>query len=1135
VISIFKRKKNLNFKMIHNVFQSEERWLIRFHLLNNENMVSTQVWDTVEHSGANWLTNFDKNEDVELDEFFHVNENDVVISAKNLIEEIKKKGALRDVLELPNWFDGGIHFESHGVLTNNNYQINYNWLNSKGRFLNSAIRKGAFIEVGGVNFLLNYHAWHVVEKLDEIKNKIGSLSYEERIKILEELKSSKNMLPPEAQDMISESPELLNIKLFFANSFRIEAIPEGDSYSIRPVLLKKCEFSQDIDNYAYEEILSPNEHNRFVELFQSGSEVKFYYNLGVSKYLIINDDVLKALALVQHIQHASTAEKLEFLKNPKAFFMENLEGILEEEVLNQIFSERVIGIGDWGLKVIPWIKLPSTDWLPESDLSSYLHGIDIGGKKIQFHSIDETRELVEKFDYAIKHDLPIIEYRGHEIHVSHENRNRVEALLPTKPDNLSTKTDATQNLNVEDNKSPCPVMLVKENFETVEFKVRRIPRQRKPSQFNIPHCVKTTPKEHQLEAFNWLCEHYYAGSRGVLLADDMGLGKTFQSLMFLAWIREAMEHQELLAKPLLIVAPTGLLKNWEKEIEIHTPDGLANLVQVYGTNLKRLKNGRALDIKSLQNAGVVLTTYDTLTRYQTSFSVVNFAVVVFDEIQKLKNPSIQNYSAASSLNAGFWLGMTGTPVENRLCDLWAIIDVLQPGMLGSIKEFSLRYEKVFLENNPELILSAVERLKNGLCNPCDNAPAFMLRRMKGDILKDLPIKTVKIYEPFMPKQQADAYTQIIKRAENKGSESGVMLSALMDIKLYSLHYLSEKVNNMSDEDFINSSARLKECFQILDKIHKNKEKALIFVEYLNWMGADFLRLMIKKRYNLEKLPLVINGKIKSEIRQAYVDEFQEKTGVFDVMLISPKAGGVGLTLTAANHVIHLTRWWNPAVEDQANDRVYRIGQKKPVYIHYILSIHPDFKDDSFDKSLHKLLEGKRNLSNKVLLPIPNNDSDSFSNLIKNTFKHGKEVSLNDTYSFDETGLDFENLVFNKLNENASSFGYLVRKTQKSYDGGADMIIQSIDGAEIKAIIQCKQVSNNEKIPQRLTDDLNRAELSYGCSRAPKSILKVGITNAIKLSNKDSDWSKNSEYNLILKGDECLNPHITIFNKLMEVM
>jgi hypothetical protein len=127
--------------------------------------------------------------------------------------------------------------------------------------------------------------------------------------------------------------------------------------------------------------------------------------------------------------------------------------------------------------------------------------------------------------------------------------------------------------------------------------------------------------------------------------------------------------------------------------------------------------------------------------------------------------------------------------------------------------------------------------------------------------------------------------------------------------------------------------------------------------------------------------------------------------------------------------------------------VYRIGQKKPVYIHYILSIHPDFKDDSFDKSLHKLLEGKRNLSNKVLLPIPNNDSDSFSNLIKNTFKHGKEVSLNDTYSFDETGLDFENLVFNKLNENASSFGYLVRKTQKSYDGGADMIIQSIDNIE----------------------------------------------------------------------------------------
>lgn len=196
------------------------------------------------------------------------------------------------------------------------------------------------------------------------------------------------------------------------------------------------------------------------------------------------------------------------------------------------------------------------------------------------------------------------------------------------------------------------------------------------------------------------------------------------------------------------------------------------------------------------------------------------------------------------------------------------------------------------------------------------------------------------------------------------------------------------------------------------------------------MDADFLRLMIKKRYNLEKLPLVINGKIKIWDTASLCWWISRKDWCFWCYVNFPKAGGVGLTLTAANHVIHLTRWWNPAVEDQANDRVYRIGQKKPVYIHYILSIHPDFKDDSFDKSLHKLLEGKRNLSNKVLLPIPNNDSDSYSNLIKNTFKHCKEISLNDTYSFDETGLDFENIVFHKLNENASSFGYLVRKTQK---------------------------------------------------------------------------------------------------------
>ncbi|MCA9805970.1 MAG: restriction endonuclease, partial [Cyanobacteria bacterium HKST-UBA02] len=696
--------------------------------------------------------------------------------------------------------------------------------------------------------------------------------------------------------------------------------------------------------------------------------------------------------------------------------------------------------------------------------------------------------------------------------------NEIFPELPVKPSNYQPPKEKKKTR--EDGNPSVSVMLVKDNLEAVEFLVHRVPRRLIPSNSGLPDSLRSEPKGHQIEAFEWLTDHYKAGSRGVLLADDMGLGKTFQSIMFLSWLREGIERGEVPEEPVLIIAPTGLLKNWEAEIERHLIRDLGPMVRIYGPGIRELRVGNALDVGRLRNAGVVLTTYETVTKYQTSFSPVTFSCAVLDEAQKLKNPGTQNYSAACSLKVDFWIGMTGTPIENRLSDLWAIADILQPGMLGSIKEFSTRYEKAIIEG-ADVAAQRTKELQDGLALASKNAPAFMIRRMKSERLQGLPDKHLKVYKELMPEVQTRAYGRVIEEVQSAdGSKKGAMLEALQKLRACSLHpdYKRED-RHWTDQDFIDASGRLKACFRILDQINKEKEKALIFVEYTDWHRPDFLPAIIQRRYSLKSLPMVINGEVSSGARQKRVDEFQSTQGVFDVMLLSPKAGGVGLTLTAANHVIHLTRWWNPAVEDQATDRVYRIGQNLPVYIHYPLAIHPEISERCFDELLHNILENKRKLRDQTLISLPETDEIQ-SEMIRNSFNVGtpSRTSLKDSYIL--SGRDYQDLVLRKLENIAPLQGYRVRRTPASWDGGADMIIESTDG-EVIGLIQCKHVSSKDKTPE-LRTDLERAVESYGCN---DNVWKIGITNADKISSKDKEWAGLSERHLIVKGEDGLRPEL----------
>lgn len=367
----------------------------------------------------------------------------------------------------------------------------------------------------------------------------------------------------------------------------------------------------------------------------------------------------------------------------------------------------------------------------------------------------------------------------------------------------------------------------------------------------------------------------------------------------------------------------------------------------------------------------MLTTYETLRDYHFSFARTRFGLIVYDEIQKLKNPASQTTRAAKTLNAALVLGMTGTPVENRLQDLWSLMDVIAPGLLGSSRDFEKRH--------PAEDRAALANLKSMLMEGDLKKPPYMVRRLKSDALEGLPKKTVVPYQVKMPPAQAAAYQDVVVRAASAAASGalgkGGMLSFLAAMRGVSLHPRGpqEPIGDLAQ--FASDSARIESALKVLDAASAKNEKALVFVEDLAMQ--DRFAEVVQARYSLPRRPMRINGGVPGPVRQKMVDSFQAEPDRFDVMILSPKAGGVGLTLTAANHVVHLSRWWNPAVEDQATDRVYRIGQAKEVFVHIPLAVHPDpaLSQSSFDLRLDNLMERKRALTRDLFLPPEANDAD----------------------------------------------------------------------------------------------------------------------------------------------------------------
>lgn len=383
---------------------------------------------------------------------------------------------------------------------------------------------------------------------------------------------------------------------------------------------------------------------------------------------------------------------------------------------------------------------------------------------------------------------------------------------------------------------------------------------------------------------------------------------------------------------------------------------------------------------------LVLTTYQTLRDYQFSLASIPWSVVVFDEAQNIKSPNTLQTRAAKALNAEFKLMVTGTPVENHLGEFWCLFDTVQPGFLGSYQEFRQNYIKPILKAPPDEVQTIREEIGQQLR---DRVGGFMLRRIKEDHLKNLPVKRIilgdynahgdwvfdaRIQQEMQGKQRLryeDVMGQTLDDLDKERSP-GTALLGLQHLRDVSLHPTlleglpSLPITPEAARQFFMESGKMQILLRILDGVQEREEKVLVFA--VNKRLQELLAMGIGKIYGLQ-VP-IINGATKAvsknpnnPTRQVLIDRFQAKDG-FGVMVISPVAAGVGLTITAANNVIHLERHWNPAKEAQATDRAYRIGQTKDVNVYIPILTHPDF--DSFDVNLNRLLSSKTSLKDAII-------------------------------------------------------------------------------------------------------------------------------------------------------------------------
>ena len=661
-----------------------------------------------------------------------------------------------------------------------------------------------------------------------------------------------------------------------------------------------------------------------------------------------------------------TQQQLEQLRGDLQALLQKKQDELAQEILDiDAYGDRVTGIG------LPPAGSVASDasgevWIPVSRQAELF-------EKIKPH-IDSSvlAEVQNSIVAAEQSELNQVDFPYLEQPVSMADAKDIEYRVAEY-----LRQQQEQEIDSEPTESPSEkvkpsILLIKNNIDDEEY----ITSRSELLAFDFEHLKPKLPKSFRSQEFGlkkhqdigiaWLQNLFNFAPinvNGCLLADDMGLGKTIQLLCFIGSYLEKTTDK----KPILIVAPVSLLENWQAEVNKFFTAQYGKILSLYGDHLKT----RRLDfiptkleeqgIKTLLQdnwrgeADIVLTTYETLRDLQFSLGREQWSIMICDEAQKIKTPNALVTQAAKAMNADFKIACTGTPVENSLKDLWCLFDFIQPSLLGSLKEFGQAYKRPIEDEDDEIVLQKLR----------DLIEPQTLRRMKSDVAA-LPKKHDDIQDckqiPISALQR-QLYQDVIANYENvpDGKRGNAMLQALHTMRMICAHPLQLDPKQPKTE-----SPKVEWLLQTLTGIQKKQEKVIIFTEFRDIQ--TFLQRLLRDHFGLNVY--TVNGETKTssrgkgESRQQRIDTFQYSEG-FNVIIMSPVAVGFGVNVQKANHVIHYTRCWNPAKEDQATDRAYRIGQEKEVFVYYP-SIYAEF--ETFEIKLDRLLADKRKLATDMLRP-----------------------------------------------------------------------------------------------------------------------------------------------------------------------
>ena len=635
---------------------------------------------------------------------------------------------------------------------------------------------------------------------------------------------------------------------------------------------------------------------------------------------------------------------------------------LQDSGLGVILPPSLANRGGWanrlGLQIRASTSLKQQrDRLGLQSLLNFEWELAIGG-----HSLSKV-----EFDRLVALNMPLVEINGEWVELRSQDIRAAQSFFASRKDQTTLSLEDALRISTGDTQTieKLPVVSFAASGALQDL-VTTLTGNQTLNEIATPTDFRGTLRPYQSRGVAWLAFLERWGL-GACLADDMGLGKTIQFIAFLLHLKQ----QNSLESPVLLVCPTSVLGNWEREVKKFGPT-LTTLVY-HGD---KRPQGKAF-AQAAKACNLVITSYALIQRDLKSLHTIAWQGIVLDEAQNIKNADAKQSQAVRQLEGQFRIALTGTPVENRLSELWSILDFLNPGYLGPKNFFQRRFAIPIERYGDTTSLQTLRSL----------AQPFILRRLKTDrdIIQDLPEKQEMTVFCGLSAEQAALYQSVVDKSmqEIEAAEGiqrkGIILALLTKLKQICNHpgllKTADPDLSLDIGGFRSRSGKLQRLEEMLEEAVAEGDRVLIFTQFAEW--GKLLKRHLEQQLGGETL-FLYGGSTKQQ-RETMVDRFQQDPQGPRIFILSLKAGGVGLNLTRANHVFHFDRWWNPAVENQATDRVFRIGQTRNVQVHKFVCT------GTLEERIHEMIESKKALAEQVIGTgenwLTNLDTDQLRNLL----------------------------------------------------------------------------------------------------------------------------------------------------------